>query len=110
MVTQSRALLHRADTGDSAAPIPSAAGVFASDRPPFFMSDADGREGMVFRALETWVRSPTDLSIDEWPGWHRVEFDPQRALADFLGVVDAKTALAFATRYGPMWACTEHPF
>jgi hypothetical protein len=68
---------------------------------------------MVFRAFESWAGSPEypmGLSIDEWPGWHRIEFDPQRALADFLGVFDRDTALAFATHYGPMWTCTGHPF
>ncbi len=107
-------MLYREDTGEPAAAIPSVAGVYTTDRPPFPTVDADGREGITFRAFSGWAQAtrdhPTGTPVDEWPGWHRVECDAQRALADFLQVTDATSVLSFAAQYGPLWACTEHDF
>lgn len=107
-------VLYREDTGEPAATIGNVAGVFATDHAPFPEVDSDGRAGMTFRAFPEWARSTSDrplgTPVNEWPGWHEVEFDAQRALEAFLGVTDASSAFAYASRYGPLWACTRHDF
>jgi hypothetical protein len=107
------AVLYRED-GELGTAIPNVAGVYATDRPPFFETDAGGRQGITFRAFPEWAQRtaehPIGIPVDEWPGWHRVDFDPQRALVAFLSVEDAAAAMTFAAHYGPLWACTQHPF
>lgn len=107
-------VLYREDSGEAAATIPNVAGVYATDRPPSAVVDVDGREGINFRALPIWAQRtperPTGLPVNEWPGWHPVALDAQRALAAFLEVRDKTSALAFAAGHGPLWACARHPF
>lgn len=114
MIARAPAVLYREDTGEPAAAIPSVGGIYTTVRPPFPEVDAGGREGITFRAFPVWAQStsdrPTGTPVNEWPGWHPVEFDAQRALASFLQVTDAASVRSFATRYGPLWACTEHDF
>ncbi len=114
MIASPSPILFREDTGEPAAAIASVAGVYATDRPPFPETDAGGREGITFRAFPVWAQAtrahPTGTPVDEWPGWHRVDFDAQRALMAFLKVRDAASVRSFATRYGPLWACTRHEF
>lgn len=112
MIPGEGTLFHE-ESGAPAAAIPQTPGVYATDRPPFPLTDRDGREGIVFRAFREWAQTtakhPLGLPLNEWPGWHEVPFDAQVALEAFLRVTDAASALAFAARYGPLWACTRHP-
>ena len=72
------------------------------------------RDAIAFPAEWRWYEKDPQDEPDvpdpfPWPGWHQVrDFDARSALNEFVRIQDAGSALDYAKRYGPLWACTEH--
>jgi hypothetical protein len=45
-----------------------------------------------------------------WPGWREVDVHAPDAVRELQSVTDVASALRFARKYGPLWACPTHSF
>lgn len=98
------------ESGNLARPIPLRIGVFATEGVTLFEEEG-GRLWLKFPAEHEWIYGNGLISEGlPWPGWREINFPPVEAVRDFQRVTDAASALRFATKYGPLWACPQHSF
>jgi hypothetical protein len=100
-------LIYR-ENGEPAPSVVGPWGTYAPDDPVVRIHDANGRDALVFP--EPLERQQRKRLPDAWPGWHLVELDFVRAIESFVRIDGLSDVLAFAQRFGPLWACSLHPF
>ena len=100
------------ESGNLAGPIPlrSGVGVSATAGATLF-EESGGRLWLYFPVETEWIAGNGLVSEQmPWPGWREVDVHASDAVREFQSVTDAASALHFARRYGPLWACPSHSF
>lgn len=99
--------------GGPVPPILAEGGVFARNGGAYPVRDEQGRViEIAFPAQPEWHHDSLERppSGQPWPGWHSVAMNPVETLRSFANVNDWTSALAFASEYGPLWECENHPY